>query len=279
MGNCLVTKLKGTVDNPDLLKLGEIEVSMAPSGALGWYGSPSNPVRLRNKTGYFINKTTGDHETSISIGTTANYSLPKRDTVVIENPDALLYMEDSCDLFDSPYKVLYINNNINWTCIGINESEKPAVTFAQAVDAILSRPANVINKLFIRSYDFDHADFSYFANHSGLSKFGGTPNINFGMAHLTIDVADIAKLPPLNNFDLLHNYCGGTIEAFVAAARIAWPNKTSINLGFDCMKDRGFITTTFDGQNITLYENTYWQNHQLSWTANTITFMGKTISA
>ena len=59
MGNCLVTKLAGSVNNPSLLKLGEIKVTsnLTSIGGSGDYirvdGSTDKPVTLKIETGYF----------------------------------------------------------------------------------------------------------------------------------------------------------------------------------------------------------------------------------
>jgi hypothetical protein len=71
MGNCLVTKLAGSVNNPSLLKLGEIKVTsnLTSIGNIGDYirvdGSTDKPVTLKMETGYFrASKSSND-----SIGT------------------------------------------------------------------------------------------------------------------------------------------------------------------------------------------------------------------
>lgn len=59
MGNCLVTKLAGIVNNPSLKKLGEIKVTsnLTSIGNSGDYirveGSADKPVTLKMETGYF----------------------------------------------------------------------------------------------------------------------------------------------------------------------------------------------------------------------------------
>ena len=59
MGNCLVTKLAGSVNNPSLLKLGEMKVTsnLTSIGNSGDYirvdGSTDKPVTLKMETGYF----------------------------------------------------------------------------------------------------------------------------------------------------------------------------------------------------------------------------------
>ena len=71
MGNCLVTKLAGSVNNPSLLKLGETKVTtnLTSIGNTGDYiridGSADKPVTLKMETGYFrANKSSNE-----SIGT------------------------------------------------------------------------------------------------------------------------------------------------------------------------------------------------------------------
>lgn len=59
MGNCLVTKLAGIVNNPSLKKLGEIKVTsnLTSIGNSNDYirvdGSADKPVTLKIETGYF----------------------------------------------------------------------------------------------------------------------------------------------------------------------------------------------------------------------------------
>ena len=182
-----VTKLKATVDNIDLLKLGEVEVSVAPTNELGLYGSSEKPVRLHNKTGYFVNKTTGEHETYISIGASSNYSLPNRDTVMIENLEDLKFMVTSCDLLDNPYKMLYMKNCIEWSAECAPPFKAPSLSFKEVVDMILSIHPNTIHRLYIRNYNFEGQNFNALADNPLLSKFSNKAYINVGKCLLTID--------------------------------------------------------------------------------------------
>ena len=281
MGNCLVTKLNGIVDNDNLLKLGEVEVVCPALGSILWFPSGSNTTTITNKTGYFVDKTTSEQVKTITISSAlSNYKTIQRDTIIIHEPSKITYMESPSNLADNPYALGYFTNARSFYFQNVLNKEFP-VTFTKFIDLLSENRVVSYNKLAFRGYDLTEYSLSELINHSSFNTlFKGIAELGFPQCrNFNINIADLAEFSAVASIDFTWNNVSGTIESFVAAMRTNRPNVNSFDFQFSCIDDRNNITATFNGTKITEYEDTYWAHHELTWTANTITFMGTTINA
>jgi hypothetical protein len=113
MGNCLVTKLKGTVDNDNLMKLGELPIKFnqvaQPSAATNAITiravySGDEGLTCRVKDGYFTDSTFTQN-----LGTTHTIADWQTETLYISNTGATLFIPNKYNCIG---KLLYIDGSV-----------------------------------------------------------------------------------------------------------------------------------------------------------------------
>lgn len=279
MGNCLKTQLKGNVNNDNLIKLGEIQFDIPATQSISLFPGGDRTCVLRNKTGYFRNKTTGVLVKEITLSAAlTDYAVDQKSTVVAATPGTLIYLQLDNSMADDLYNLCYTP----WaqTLFLKNINNVPFGGTLEEFCDIVSGYNSTLGRLSIKEYDLSSYELSDIVNHSKFSqKFANINYLVFAGCKLNIDVSDIANFNSLPAFVLYGNIASGTIESFVAAMRIKRPNISSFTFEFSCMDDRNRFTATFKNKNICLYEDTYYASHTVEWDANTISFMGETTNA
>lgn len=277
MRNCLVTKLKGTVDNPNLLKLGQcvIEGYKALNSSdnidLFVFTLPigqSVTVTPKSGTIYFVEDINRDNPgtpitgpTTLTI-TTEHYS--------IYTPDFGAFLID--DFYNKATSIIQAGVPVHvWnymtSIVEGNILFLPSNYYSNKLSdidkATLPRITGTIDFGYI---DYDCSIMDYIAACTNATKIycvyymRPCTTEEFGAA---LNTNVISFIGPRGNSQF-----GGTIEGLVAAqrakgrtsGRIDWFNGNAVN------------SVTFDGEPI----GGAWDT--LTWTANTITFLGKTIN-
>lgn len=272
MANCLVTKLKGTVNNPDLLKLGQCMISTDDwvgeeqyTNLFVYYKPTGQPVTITPKSGVVY--------IAIDIDT-ANLPEPAVAPTVITDYDHFsVYIPDGGEFFVEDYYNAITGCNIGGlkpeifnylTTFEGNLLLSKNCLLSNLNVSLLSRVSGIFD---LGGAIFDTNLMTYIeaaVNATGIycgSYDKPCTAEEFGAAFSTTVTEFV---PPRGNVQF-----SGTIEGFVAAQREK--GKTSGSIGWYSGDTAN--TVTFDGLPI----GGPWDS--LTWTANTITFLGKTIHA
>lgn len=255
--NCLVTKLKATVNNSNLEKLGVLDIYGTGNADIGFKGSSPITVKCVSGTMYSDQaRTQAITEKEIPVSANTAY--------------------------------VYITNGTH-----IEVSNKYAITFVFATPQTEKistedfKYSTGITRLTVPQIKGKLSDLSGLTSCTTLELVGSA--VQYADAHdLEGDIADIAGLTALTKINLVkarevygsfeslgkcialteikiaETFIAGTVEAFVARQRGAG-RTTASNIAIS------LADTTFNGSSVT-HSNT-----TLSWTATTITFNGVTI--
>jgi hypothetical protein len=258
MGNCLVTKLKGVVDNDNLPILGMTELKI-PTGTFSEYnalifdssvtvqilggtinGETSSTMQLYSWTGVPI----------VSDGTYDGYVILRFPKYKVTRLD--LNQCKGVDYSEFKYGVL---NRINVVCSSWN------------LNALESKFADFTG-LSVTNYNSEVADLTNLGKNGKLAHCSFNNGVSFNGSFDNIGCSPLDEnweifFPTTQNVSFV-------VENFVANKRLRGQTTGEQN-NFAWM---GLCNATFNGNKIT-HKNHY----TLSWTADTITFDGVTINA
>jgi hypothetical protein len=279
MENCLVRKLKGVVNNDNLEKLGIIRIS------IGTYESNSK---------YYISFNLGDTEHGISllgdnniVGTYPSEILAKVDNHHVnylgtENTsiNPLIQVEESGVAvleIDNKYALKYFLLNDRCTSCAIKGGMKAFKSSMEYIDVgHYSEPVYTKDLVDLVSLKYFNLNNNFYSFNGNLLDLSVLTNVEVLWANsinnkVTGNITDIGNLINLKQIKFSGNTgVTGSIEEFVAAQRLAGRTIESTGIDFS----RGMANVTFNG-------NSTLTNHActLTWTADSITYDGVTISA
>ena len=277
--DCLVTKLKGIVNNDALRKLDEIEIyagsgtkSADGSGAISIYAAGDTVVDVYNVSGNFTNGGVDVKTAEVTVAGSGSVLFKNFDTIRFK-PENVVYFSCRSNLADNPLYLSYFKHLNELFLISSNGRHKPAASFGEILD-VYAGPN--ISTMILEDYDLSEWNFSDFATRFGedeVKKWIGSIIIqNTG---ININIADLAYFGNVNNINLYRTHAYGSIESYVQLARQKWPSKNSMTFDYGNQEDTQ-IEITFNGQTV---DHSTFESHTLSWTYNTITFDGVTINA
>lgn len=178
MGNCLVTKLKGTVDNNNLHYLGELRVKCLehenPNAITTFISVSGTDVSLKLLSGTYTDKT------HIPSGSTGIFTPIYNVTAITQNS------QSQCRIETPPHEVL------KWSLTSIKE-----VYFAGTFDFAEVSKEDVypsVTNMFIRSnviFDIDNVNASAFPNINSIRFYNG---------RCVGNVVGLAEFPNLTSF-------------------------------------------------------------------------------
>lgn len=291
MGNCLVTKLKGTVDNNSLLKIGEFKFDAKPTSTnnivVGIQAAGDVTVRTNSPVLTLINPKS---ETVLSGSTSVVIPQSAAVTNVYVIDSAL---EDTITLYvDNKYKIQQlhfqevVNSVIDLTYMEMLSSIrcwkncKTSTIIGEIPDTITSMLYSFYDKTTITRAKnglevFNNNGGNDMVENKQLSTFVSyTPNLtDLRISGNKIVLGDNYSV--LANISTLNTIVGcnapGTLENFVRTRRaLPTPQATgSVNIQW------APLGVTFNGEQVPRQEAAL----TLSWTATTMTFNGVTIDA
>lgn len=301
MGNCLVTKLKGSVDNNDLPRLGGVVIRGCRVLHVE-YSEASQPEIIDG--GVFPETGTS----KLPAGTSFDISLPEAHTLLLPNKYKIVRFQD-LGTTEPYFKIEDLSYCTQLTMIAegpgnpIPEGyerllagdfrkleQLPSLTYLGLMGKTPSSDLSIVERtaivdladmvakcpnltyLGIRDYNV-RGDITAIAN---LTQLSGSLTLNDRLGHLFGDFNALGRLINVTSFFVADMaYISGSYEGFVAEARAAGKTTGSATMSYTYSANitwRGEIPrpdqfAPFD------------YNPTLSWTENTITFLGETINA
>lgn len=255
MGQCLITKLKGTVSNNTLLKVGELRINFSATGS-------SRKMQIRFTSNITLVCTGGfftDESLSVNNGTTYTCKQDKIETIYVSNGSGYI----SC--LNGKYKCSLIN--ISSSCYFIDTDDlkfDSDLSFA-ALDSSLST-GDLSSLCFARITDLGvsntniYGDISTIANCKRLTSaslynspnikgdiavFKNTPNLTYlvlGNAGIYGDIISFSSCLKLTTLNIPRTNLTGTVESLGNTLVAAGRNSGQIKLTCDNTH------ITFDGQ-------------------------------
>lgn len=254
MGNCLVTKLKGAVDNSNLLRIGEgcFEV-MENKTANTIITAAKSPITIRKKDGSAFNAVAnGETKT----GVTSVYGN------AITLSDAGIYV------IDDKYKVTAVNSQRLYNSYPDTFDYSPLyslnVTYGVALIDKLPKYKDTLKELIYTNVSLSENNLSYISVLTNLQTLQLSTLLGVSLTTGTFGSFIPASVTTFRGGD---GYMSGSIEDFVAARRAAGVTEGSLSMAW--LGDG----VTFNGNAVGIATKT------LSWTGSTITFGGETINA
>lgn len=262
MKNCLVTKLKGVVDNDQLFKLGELKVKIGEANFLGFAADDSQTISVVDGDLLFNGQTTiqltNTYQNNVNITGEGTVSIPNKYNLTIFEAN----LKEQIDFKKIRYctKLRTINLKGDDFVYDLDDFNiESSVLTKIKIDNALEIKGSINNLLKYNNLT------SLALNSSSIKHFTET------------DFSILGKFAECTTYGatVVHGRLTGSIEDFVAQKRLA---RTAAGLEvagsctIDWLGDGGNIT--FQG---TIIANV--SNNTISWTANTITYNGTTIEA
>ena len=234
MGNCLVTKLAGIVNNPSLLKLGELKLTsnLTSIGNSGDYirvdGSTDKPVTLKMETGYFraskssndsigteltvnsaseIFPSTGEHVISVS----PKYNIQWLQNVAM-NIDDLIFSKDlkSLALLPSSYGDISSLKDLTELSLLITDNSKLYGDISSLKDLTALSSLSMLNTQL-------SGNIASFALLTNLNVFELSSNVG----KIVGDISSLKNLSKLERFKMLYRDIYGDLATIPANCRFA----------------------------------------------------------
>ena len=281
MGNCLVTKLKGTVNNDSLTKLNEIQFIAAKEATyIAIVANAENKVLVTfngamsngNKEVYAPTSGTIRMSSDEGVDVVKIYANPKYDIVEIGD----VWPVDGL-------RILSHNNIISIGCVG-SRFNRVLVDKLKEINISIDDLKGFTNKGALTSINFNCSNSFITGNIDSLSDFTNLKTLNIIVSGVTGnikslekltqltdirfnssdgvtgDIKSLGKMTNLKSIDLFRTSVGGTVESFVQAQRAA--GRTVETEGITINKSLGKVT--FEG-------NVVDSSATLTWTSDTIT--------
>lgn len=279
MGNCLVTKLKSVVNNDNLDTLGSVKMFLTPELSSGAYvitlnlGTMPHRISIRGNTNTALSVSNPSQGTLVD-GHTIDYlgivSSSAGLRITVQNGNrTTIEIDKKSDL----NKLVVFSNSFPEIKNGITDlpSTIELIDLAGYSGSLFTSDFVGFSSLkllnFANSFKSFEGQLSNLGNLSVLESITANSNKNT----ITGDIKDIGSLTHLTTFKFSGNIgISGSIEEFVAAQRLAGRTTESTGISFGW----GLTNVTFNG-------STTQTDHSctLTWTTDTITYDGVTISA
>lgn len=292
MGKCLVTKLKETVNNDSLVKIGEARFLISSNANyIIVAADTANKVQLTLKGGTFDG---GSNQAYASTSTSATKK-PVSDGGVIEmtadNKYNITYLSD---VFPVDFGQLAYSRITNISHINTRVNEE-FVNRLNAEGVTIDGAASFVYPELVKRFSLDFSGVKIAAiggNLASLSKFTGITELTLrttkvygdidslknltelntlslsNSADILGDIKSLGKCTKLTNLSVAGTGVSGTLEDFVKAQRAA--GRTAESTG---------ITVYAANTNVTFNGIKQPSQLNLTWTANTITFGSTTVNA
>lgn len=255
MGQCLITKLKGTVSNKTLLKVGELRINFSATGS-------SRKMQIRFTSDITLVCTDGfftDESLSVNNGTTYTCKRDKIETIYVSNGSGYI----SC--LNGKYKCSLINISNSCYFIDTDDLKFDSDLLFAALDSSLST-GGLSSLCLARITDLGvsntniYGDISAIANCKNLNTaslynspnikgdiavFKNTPKLTslvLGNAGIYGDIISFSSCLKLTTLNIPRTNLTGTVESLANALFTAGRNSGQIKLTFDNTH------ITFDGQ-------------------------------
>lgn len=266
MGNCLVTKLKGVVNNPNLLKLNEFRFN-ASAFRIESVNDQMEFSILSDNT--FTDGTKTKVAQSISEHDLAE---AKKTTISVNNKWNIIYL-----LTRVPN-----GEEMDLTSLSFSQNLGSIYIMGGYASTILKGAKGLIYGKNIFSLNFEAIMLEGKPTLADLIPKVNNKIITFGirnmastcMSHVPDELTELAKLTACTNYDWWTDDLDGDIEEFVAASRAYGRTTGTINVNTN-----SYTHIRFQGQPVTGKVNPSEPDLVLSWTENTITWNGVTINA
>jgi len=260
MSNCLVTKLKGVVDNENLPVFGELElrtVTTGPNQQICIIGVSFDSISVIGGTteitpartpfdGWIVVATAGEHTLKVQ----NKYAITILNGVGLENEEDIVYLTNATGL------------SLGKSLPSSGFSLDSGITTLKTFDKM----PNLIS-LVIAAPNLKGSLADLLPIHGNTITSLGIKSVS--VSNFTMLMSDLGKIANINTLvDVAISPLQGSIESFVASQRGVGATEKSMDINY--FGGNGKITwkgSTF--ANI--------QNNTLSWTATTITFNGDTI--
>lgn len=256
MGQCLITKLKGTVSNNTLLKVGELRINFSATGS-------SRKMQIRFTSDVTLVCTGGfftDESLSVKNGTTYTCKQDKIETIYVSNGSGYIsclngkykcslinisgscYFIDTDDLkFDSDLLYVSLGNN------SLSTGDLSSLCLARVIDLEVSK-TNIYGDIsaIANCKNLNTASLYNSPNIKGdIAVFKNTPNLTsliLGNAGIYGDIISFSSCLKLTTLNIPRTNLTGTVESLANALFTAGRNSGQIKL--TC--DNTYIT--FNGQ-------------------------------
>lgn len=289
MGNCIVTKLNGTVNNSSLKKLGHVVYELKNPSTEAFYilgaskGGVIAEIRgAKFDSGHYGTQVIDDTHISVGTNTTNNPTFEIKD---IESANVEVEVYDKNSITQIGYSIINLKDFDYSNLISIYNStlfgHTSILTKFVDLSVLQSSGGNLTGNISNLSGLTDLirlsiVDANITGNISSLSGLINLTELDLGNCpEVHGDIAALGTLTSLNKLNLWHgstiiNQYSGSLESFVAAQRAN--GRTVNSTGISGIY--GLDGVTFNGSLIA-----YKLNRVLTWTADTITFDGVTVNA
>jgi len=267
--DCLVTKLKGVVDNDNLMKLGEVDIQISDvtqTVDVFFNIISTENVTLENYTQNFVDVNKQDTGINKKTGTSVSAFALQGDKIAIYPKYSITSVSMSTFFADSGFTPKDINYMSS------------LATFKGTLFGDLDDITEVNRNMVL----FTALKGSLSGHLASLTKFSNVREIKLGSNGYNVE-GNLQDLAPLTSLKILHlGECGkvaGSIEAFVLAqvalGRSTVSSQEALKCGYFSMTN-----ITFNGQPITSLnvKDLYWQPNALDSSKTDITFDGVTVT-
>lgn len=267
--DCLVIRLKGVVDNDNLMKLGEVDIQVSDTTQtedVYITVAATEDVTLENYTQNFVDINKQDTGINKKTGTSVGAYTLQGNKLAIYPKYPITSVAMTSFYVDSGFTTKDINY-------------MPSLTSFKAalygdLDEITNVNKNMAQLVAIRGSLSGHL--------ASLTKFTNVSELRFGSNGYNIE-GNLQDLAPLTSLKILHlgecSKVAGSIEAFVLAQVALGRSTVSSQEALKC----GYLSMThitFNGQPITDLgvKDLYWQPNSVEHSKTDITFGGVTIT-
>ena len=252
MAQCLVTKLKGKVNDSSLLKLGEMRLSInkdiTPKGV-----TRSLLVSFKESTviealdGYFT-----DSGLSNNLGKTSNYLADEQKSFTVSNEDCTISlnkyllksisrndyvdkMQLNLDIADFKYSSLTVINLPNAVKVSGDISALSNLTGLTQVDLSNSQVSGDIAALgkLSKVAQVDLTNTQVSGDIAALKNLTLLLNVRLALTHVSGDISALSNLTGLTQVDLSNSQVSGDIAALGKLSKVTWINLPNTQVGGD----------------------------------------------
>lgn len=253
--NCLVTKLKATVDNSNLKKLGVLDIYGTGNADIGFKGSSPITVKCVSGTMYSDSGRT--------------QSITEKEIPVSANTTYLYIVDGTHIEVSSKYNITFVYATPATDKMSTEDFKYSTGITRLTVPQIKGKLSDLSGLTSCTTLELVGTSVPYNNELEGVASdiagLTGLTKISLLRAiKITGSFESLGKCTALTDIKIAETKIGGTVEAFVARQRGAG-RTTASNIAIS------LANTTFNGNSVTHNPTT------LSWTATTITFNGVTI--
>lgn len=270
MGNCLIKKLKVSIDNENLPIFGEVVIKVLA-------GTNFFSMKAKGDSNCIV---TGENGVSFSSYGGSAYTNPFQLTSELQGYNVICQSNGKKVTITDKYNLapLISSNYAIFGLVGVMEivGGLTALTLPSNTNSVEIKLSTFIYtfediKKWCKNINLKKVNFEGCPNLSGeistLNSFSDLENIGLSYCTKVTGNIDSLELPKISNIALASSGVGGTIEGLIAKQRAAGKTTGSIS-----GNSAGWGNVTFNG-------STTNAKGAVSWTATTITMNGVTINA